>query len=1054
MKKNDNVFLKSINIIDDIGHPQRFAHYHPTTRSAPLISAVLKPGATMAIASYGSGKSLAAGIGALAVENDPASARVLSQIAGRMDKVEPTIGAAVAERVASGARGRVVALSGYVRDLPEQIAAALGIPAAKNVKAVVNAIRQSGGIDHVAIVWDEFGRHLEGLVMDARSRDLEAVQDLAELAERSFGTTLSVTLLLHQSILAYARTLNQTSRNEWRKIEGRFEQMRFVEDSSQLYALIAKIVSARAPADAPAMSAPKDEIVSRAIEGRWFDDLTSSDAVATLASKAWPLSAAALQVLPRLVARVGQNERSLFTFLESLDLHAVIGSDAVYEAFSEAIRSDIGVGGLHRQWVEVESARGKVETDVERETLAAAFLLQAGSSGERRRVKKAVLVGAVASAGHSIEAAQASVEALIARKLLIHRKLNDEVSVWHGADLDVSTKLREEREKIAPAFDVMEFLEKEHRAPFVRPVRHNVSKGVNRYLDGVFARAGDLGKFLAKPHAADWGRIVYVLANTAEEIASVRRIAAEPWDRTVIVVPSEAVPIEDAALEVEALLSLRRNEELLSEDPLVAREIDELLAVSRNHLSVILHRLTTDRPSGSEWWHAGERLGVDGDRPAGIAVSGILDAWYPKTPHVVNDQIVRTKLSRPMSTARIRMITRLIGHAETPGLAYGEDEGAAEASVYRTVLMRTGLHFVREGRGCFATPEEVRDPGLSEVWTLIRDFFTERGRKKLSGLTSVLAAPPYGVAAGLMPILVMAGYKAFARAVAVRTEERYLTDILGFDSTRMFLDPDHTEIEVYSNTPQALRYLDDFVNTFTYEKPAEMDEKVMVAAMALDKWQSSISDGARRSRRMTDEARTMLRLIQSSDDPARLIMDVLPKSLGPKDKPYAAGLTYVLDALRRCRDSVDSLVDGYLRDAVDVVGEVLRIDGHKGDLLSGIHGWTACFDVQTLERRKDMTITDVTVLRTAADATQGRHSVEGLARVVSQVLIKRSIDKWQDDTKEHFRKALREAKDRIESAAMDVENPSTTMMPVIESRIAYLQSQLSRIKHANSKVRS
>lgn len=363
MKMNGNVFLKSINIVDDLGHPQRFAHYHPTPRSAPLISAVMRPGATMAIAAYGSGKSLAAGIGSLAVANEPAAAKVLIDIARRMEQVDAVIGSGIAERAASSVRGKVVALSGYVRDLPEQMSAALGLSGCRTVKAVVTAIRERSDIDHVAIVWDEFGRHLEGLVMDARSRDLEAVQDLAELAERPFGTTLSATLLLHQSVLAYAQTLNQTSRNEWRKIEGRFNQLRFVEDSSQLYSLVARLVSARAPGSLSSEKVPVEEVVSRAIEGRWYDDTKSAENISSLVMTAWPLTAAALQILPRLVARVGQNERSLFTFLEALDLTRTVGTDAVYEAFSEAIRSDIGVGGLHRQWVEAESARNRAENE-------------------------------------------------------------------------------------------------------------------------------------------------------------------------------------------------------------------------------------------------------------------------------------------------------------------------------------------------------------------------------------------------------------------------------------------------------------------------------------------------------------------------------------------------------------------------------------------------------------------------------------------------------------------------------------------------------------------
>ncbi|MBU2327497.1 MAG: hypothetical protein KJ755_09130 [Alphaproteobacteria bacterium] len=606
--------------------------------------------------------------------------------------------------------------------------------------------------------------------------------------------------------------------------------------------------------------------------------------------------------------------------------------------------------------------------------------------------------------------------------------------------------MREEREKIGSAFDLMEFLRREHRAPFIRPVRHKDSKGVSRYLHGEFAKASELGKYLQQSLESDWGRVVYVIANTSEEISSARAAAREEWSRTVLVTPSDPIQVEDAALEVEALLSLRRNEELLAQDPLVGREIDELLAMSRSHLSMIIHRLTSDRPSSSEWWHAGNKLEVDTDRPAAIAISKLMDEWYPKTPHVVNDQIVRTRLSRPMSTARIRMITRLMGHADTPGLFYQEDEGAAEASVYRTVLMRTGLHCEKDGRGAFADPADILDPGLSEVWAIIRDFFTTKGVKRLDELTQRLSGPPYGVAAGVMPILVMAGYKAFGRAVAIRTEGRYVRDILGFDSTRMFQEPANTEFEIFGGGAQTLRYLDEFVHTFIYERPGEFDERVMMASMALERWMSSIADGAKRSRRMTDEARSMLRVIQYAEDPARLIMQTLPETLGPPDKGYTAKLTYVLDALRRCRDSIDALVEGYLRDAVEVVGDVLSLDGGKQDALSRVRDWVGCFDVESLSRRQDMKLTDITILKTAEETRSGRYSAEGLARVVSQILIKRTVDKWQDDTKEHFRKELREARERIEAAALDVETPSEKMIPVIESRMKYLEAQLKRIR--------
>lgn len=1048
-----SVFLKSINIREDLDHPSRLAHYHPTARSIPLVGAVLRSGATMAIASYGSGKSLAAGIGALAVANDPKAAKVLSDLGSRISKIDPELARQIDERVAMRRRGKVVVLSGYVGDLAEQIGEALGLDERKSVRSVITSIRQGkiADADHISIVWDEFGRHLEGLVRDARSRDLEAVQDLAELAERPSGIGVSLILLLHQNVLAYAQNLNQTSRNEWRKIEGRFNQMRFVEDSRELYSLAAKLVGARASPVSGLPDTLGSEIVSRAIEGRWFDDIKDPAEIGRLIRAAWPLSAAALQVLPRLVARVGQNERSLFSFLNTADFRGPVGMNEVYEAFSEQIRSDVGVGGLQRQWVEVESARGRTENETEREVLAAAFLLQAGVSGERRHLKRSVLVGAVVSRGIPVDTADEAVSALVSRKLLIHRKLNDEVSVWHGADVDVASRLRDERAKIGGGLDIVDFLAKEHQPPFIRPVRHNVSKGVSRYLAGTYAMATELRKLLSLPFKADWGRIVYVIANTAEEVGLARSLAAEKWERTILVIPADPVPIHEAVLEIEALLSLKRDEAFIAEDPLVVREIDELLAVARRHLTVLMHRLTTDRPNTTEWWHDGARLPVDPDRPAGVSVSDILDGWFPKTPRIANDQIVRTELSRPMKTARIRMITRLMGHAAVPSLGYGDNEGAAEASVYRTVLMRTGLHYVNGGIGAFASPSDLSDPALAEIWGIIEEFFTKRGRKKLSEIVQVLSAPPYGVAAGLLPILVMAGYKAFAKAVAIRTEGTYVRDILGFDSARIFLEPEKTEIEIFGSSQQLLKYLDDFSYMFLYERPGIFEEKVMFANMAFEKWLSTVAEGARRSKRMPENARALLRSVQYASDPAILILETLPELLGPNGKPYNAKLTYVIDALQKCRNSIDGLVQGYLRDAVEVVEDVLHLEGSKLKTVDGVLQWVACFDVEALRERQDMKLTDLTILKTVEDTRNGRYSAEGLARILSQMLMKRGVDKWQDDTKEHFRKELREARQRIEAAALDVESPSEKLIPVIESRMKYLENQLARIRRSAGK---
>src|SRR5690606_22645904 len=185
--------------------------------------------------------------------------------------------------------------------------------------------------------------------------------------------------------------------------------------------------------------------------------------------------------------------------------------------------------------------------ELEKELLATAFLLQAGVSGERRRLRRDALAAAARSDGHDPDEIEKVIDSLIARKLLLHRKLNDDVSVWHGADVDVAGKLREERIRLMAGFDVNEFLAREHPAPFVRPVRHNSEKGTSRYLDGIYATADTLPARLAEP-VTSWGRVIYVLCGTADDVRRARAAAATAQGRVVVIVPDEPLSISDSAL--------------------------------------------------------------------------------------------------------------------------------------------------------------------------------------------------------------------------------------------------------------------------------------------------------------------------------------------------------------------------------------------------------------------------------------------------------------------------------------------------------------------------
>ncbi|WP_246522481.1 hypothetical protein [Neoroseomonas terrae] len=1045
------VRFRSVNLREDLLDPRRLAHYQPTRRSAPVVRAVLESGARMVIAAYGSGKSLAAGVGCLLVSNGDKT--VLRDVVAKMGSVDPDLAIAAERRTKQRDRGRIIVLSGHVRDLPGALCEAVGAKKGRGIEAALDALEALDGADRIAIVWDEFGRHLEGIVNEGRSRELDAVQRLAEWAVRAREPSASLTLLLHQNLLAYATVLNQTSRNEWRKIEGRFEQIRFVEDSQELYGLAATVISERRP---DGVRPPKEAVLRRAARGAiaagWFDGMSDEGHVAALLGRAYPVSAAALHVLPRLVARIGQNERSLFGFIDSANLSRSIGMEEVYQGISDSMRSDVGIGGSHRRWVETETARSRAADDVEREALAAACLLQMGVDGERRRLARATLETAVSShGGVSADRAAQAVEALIARKLLLHRKLNDDVSIWHGADVDLASRVRDERARRMEGFDLLSFLEAQHPAPFVRPTGHNLKFGTARYVTGRYVRASDVGAGASPPAAdhgrSEWGQVYYVLADSAEELDRARRRVEAGWpgsDCALVVLPSEPISVLEAALEIDALVALQADSSLEAEDPLVRQELTELLAVARRQLAVLLHRLTTDRPTAAEWWRAGERLRVNRDYPGGVAASSLLDALYPRTPRIVNDQLMRNRLSRQMETARIRVLTRILERGGSPRFGYREEElTSAEGSVLKTVLEETGLYSSESDAGRFAAPEDLRDPGLRAAWAIVAEFFRSPGRKSLADIVSTLSAPPIGLPAGVLPLLVVAGFKAFGRAVSLRVDGAYPSDVLGFDASRMFLDPQRVEVEVHPSDEETRRYLSELAYIFSHRTPGPMDDAVRFAADALSAWRRSLSDGVRRSRRHTDDGRKLLSLLADIDDPPRLILSALPEAFGNLHK--GGRFASALRVAEKARADVDRLVEGYTREAVEVVADVLSLR-RSDDPVAGVQTWVRCFDVPSLLRREDLTMIDKAVLRTALDTTNGRYTAESLARAVSSVLLQRGIDRWEDGTASQLRKALRECRVRIEDAALSDLTPGGDLEEVINARIEALQAQLRKIR--------
>ena len=219
---------------------------------------------------------------------------------------------------------------------------------------------------------------------------------------------------MHQGLLNYASNVPQSIRSEWIKIEGRFRSLQYVDDSKEIYQLISEVVNHQ---NGPSDIKPKEltSLVDEAFKLKIFKEFGKRD-LKTLIQNSSRIHPTTLYLLPRISARVAQNERTLFSFLYSRDLSQKIYPHELYDYFSNDMRVDTSTGGTYKQWLETQSALSKTEDDeISEIILKTTCLLGLGTVGERSKTGRNLLLYSLKGMGTN-KNLESAVDKLIDKK--------------------------------------------------------------------------------------------------------------------------------------------------------------------------------------------------------------------------------------------------------------------------------------------------------------------------------------------------------------------------------------------------------------------------------------------------------------------------------------------------------------------------------------------------------------------------------------------------------------------------------------------------------------
>ena len=1069
--------LRSINVTLDSAAPQRIAHFVPTTKSARLVRSWLRPeqaSCSFVVAPYGTGKSLTATFFIQVVENLHESGEVLGRIAERFGAVDGELRDDLRSRIGSeqmpliAGHGATVALSGFQPHLPNAVkrslieslrrtgnrkvaAAASRRPADSmdELVALLSAVRDRycpDPIDRLAIVWDEFGRHLEELVLRGRAGDLSDVQMLAEFCARTRRAPTTFALLLHQGLIRYAANTSVTVQREWKKIEGRFETVQFVDDSKELYQLVSRIVRDLRSSGAPARNALRRGVrICR--EVGLFGDFSEQEAERML-SDSYPLEPVTLYLLPRVSARVAQNERTLFTYLHALEAAEPVSPDSLYDYFADAMRADTLPGGSYQTWLETESALRKARDGFDEKTLKCACLLGLGLVGERSRVSRRLLECAV-SGYRADKAARGTVQRLVDAKLLLYRRNADNVSIWHGTDLDLRGRLDQEKERIGTRFDHVSFLMSEAPPAPWKPIDYNVEYGVERSFETRYVSAGavvaadSIAKALPSVAAAD-GMLYVVVSDSHDEAQDVRRRLADEVlaPSVVVAVPRHVGRVAEVALDVRALHVLRQDTSLLAEDPLVEAELAQMTDDAQGYLSRQLGRMSQPFAEGPEYLWDRRFHEIASAKDLRLFLSKIMRKVYPRTPRIRNEMIVRRRPRPAIVNARKKLILGVLDRSGTESL--GLEGYRPDMSMFRTVLLQTGLYRRDDERPSdedslwgYAAPEELEDAGLREVWSHLRDYLTVPAEhpKPLASLFSRLSAPPYGIRAGVVPILFAAALRAFPGPISItRIGGDYVSDLKPSTIEAMAANLAEYQVLVPELRSDQKVLLERVAELFSGPRARALVEADPVRRChdALLEWRESLPHSALMSKYLSANARAFGRLMTKSIDPHRLLFQDLPAEFGLD----AAGADELLLALRDCKAAVEGIVQwNYDRAERAIRSAFSMVNGKTATLRQIVGAWADFFPGSVALEVKDG-IARALITR----ARMSYHTDRALTDALAALLVGKRIHRWEDSSIVVFERELgaviRRVEDAVLSGAVDADSPhNQSIVDIATSRL-------------------
>jgi hypothetical protein len=791
----------------------------------------------------------------------------------------------------------------------------------------------------LVILVDEFGKHLEFIAKN-NPDEMYFIQELCEYLNDPLKSVLFITTL-HQNVGSYSKGLSKAQRSEWDKVRGRLLEVTFDEPVEQLLFFASKRLAHYKPNNIRSFEKLTNQIVKSNLLGK------IGNTEANLFEELYPLDPLAADILTKSLQRYGQNERSLFTFLESEFIDKIIKDGRIFSVADcfdyliENLNSEIEDGDKNPfkpQWKAAviamercefvfENNYAQVEKILKLICLVNIFSNSSGSLDEK-------VICNYAKLSLEISSPELLIEELKRRNIIKYSRTRNKLNFLDGTDIDLEQELIQAVKHIDPNINIVNRINSYVDFDFVPAKRFQFEKGSPRFF--AYKVCEELVE--EKPINEIDGYINLII-NSKINIDKIKIFSSETKTAQLFALVPNIKSISSALFEIDKINYVIGK---FPDDKVASRVLNEERNYFLEKIVSSLKKDLFDTKSVTQWVFNGESLQLNSEKDLNKTLSLICEKIYSKSPIFKNEMVNKEALSTPILTARKQLIKALINSGEKENIGFDSKLFPPERTIYLSLIKKTGIHVQGKHNWKYQDPT---DESFKQLWAKTMDILCESNetRKPISNFYETLKEVPFKLKQGFLdfwiPIFLIIKKEDYSMYSSDGEYVPHLTpdimDIIHKTPGRFFvkyLSNKGINNEYFNSYKELVGYNDSNVNG--------LESSYITIYSNFLRFYRGLEDYAKNTRQLSPQALGVRDAIAKAKDPESALFELIPRALGFNsinqitngDLMFLESLKGTIKEIRTSYSNLIDLIESNILEHLDISSETF--DGVKDQLIN------------------------------------------------------------------------------------------------------------------------